>query len=111
MLYVALRCVDNLKTLFTPFLPVQLAARCTSCSATTGWIAGPLEFRDRSTRTDGTSHTVLTGDYASWVGSLGAERRCPPGQELREPRAALPQARPETVVAEELERMDEAAAA
>ena len=64
--------------------------RCTSCSATRAVIAGPLEFRE--VEEDGDDAQILTGDYAGWVGSW-APSELPAGQKLREPRAALPQAR------------------
>ena len=45
MLYVALRAVDSLKTIFTPFLPhtSQLVHELLGYE---GLLAGPLEFRE-----------------------------------------------------------------
>src|SRR5947209_6414747 len=83
VLHVALRCVDNLKTMLTPFLPFTSQA-VHELLGYDGWIAGPLEFRE-VTESDGSTHVVLTGDYASWVGAWEPSR-LPVGQELREPR-------------------------
>ena len=72
-------------------------------------IAGPLEFRDVE-EADGSVHTVLTGDYGSWVGRW-QPATLPAGQELREPQPLFRKLDPATVVAEELERMEQAAEA
>ncbi len=53
---------------------------------------------------DGSTHEVLTGDYAEWVGAW-TPSELPAGQELREPRPLFRKLDPDTVVAEELERM------
>ena len=54
VLYVALRAIDNLKTLFDAVPAVHLARRCTSCSATTA--TSPARSSSaRSTRTTATS--------------------------------------------------------
>ena len=90
VLYVALRAVDSLKTLFTPFLPFSSQV-LHELLGYEGWIAGPLEFRTVE-EDDGSTHEVLTGDYASWVGSLGAERAAARPEAARAA-AALPQAR------------------
>jgi methionyl-tRNA synthetase len=82
VLYVALRCVDNLKTILTPFLPFT-SQRLHETLGYTGYIAGPLEFREYAEE-DGSSHRVLTGDYASWVGRWEPSK-LPVGQPLREP--------------------------
>jgi methionyl-tRNA synthetase len=50
-------------------------------------------------------HTVLTGDYASWVGAWDPSE-LPPGQQLREP-APLFKKLDEGIVDEELQRMAE----
>ncbi|MEX2211148.1 MAG: methionine--tRNA ligase [Gaiellaceae bacterium] len=101
VLYVCLRCIDSLKTIFTPFLPFtsQLVHELLGHD---GLVAGPLEFREVDE--DGEAHTVLTGDYASWVGSWepGDLR---PGQALPEPRPLFKKLDPEAVVADELARM------
>jgi len=102
ILYVALRCVDSLKTIFTPFLPFS-SQRLHELLGHDGHIAGPIEMEEREDP-DGSSHFVLTGDYESWVGSWepGA---LPPGQELREPQHLFRKLDPEQVVADELARM------
>ena len=46
VLYVLLRAVDNLKIIFTPFLPFS-SQTLHELLGYEGWIAGPLEFRDR----------------------------------------------------------------
>src|SRR5207253_1354073 len=44
ILYVALQCVDNLKILFTPFVPFSSQA-LHELLGYDGWLAGPLELR------------------------------------------------------------------
>jgi methionyl-tRNA synthetase len=102
VLYVCLRCVDNLKTLFTPFLPFT-SQRVHELLGHEGLIAGPLEVRDERDD-DGSVHTVLTGDYASWVGGWEPSA-LEPGQKLREPVPLYRKLDPR-VVDEELRRMD-----
>jgi methionyl-tRNA synthetase len=58
---------------------------------------------------EGRKHVVLTGDYGSWIGRWEPSA-LPPGQVLREPRPLFRKLDPEQVVAEELERMQAAAA-
>jgi len=108
VLYVALRAVDSLKTLFAPFLPFS-SQTVHELLGYDGWLAGPLELRQVG-EADGDPHEVLTGDYASWTGSW-APSELPAGQELREPRPLFRKLDPETVVAEELARMEDAARA
>ena len=105
ILYVALRAVDNLKVLFTPYLPFS-SQRLHQLLGYDGYLAGPLEFRDVDE--DGTPHVVLTGDYGSWVGAW-APSALSPGQPLREPRPLFAKLDPEKVVADELERMQRSA--
>jgi methionyl-tRNA synthetase len=99
VLYVALRAVDSLKTLFTPFLPFSSQA-LHELLGYEGWIAGPLERRSVE-EDDGSTHEILTGDYASWVGSW-TPSRLPPGQTLREPRPLFRKLDAEAVLAAEL---------
>ena len=101
VLYVALRAVDSLKTLLTPFLPFtsQVVHELLGYD---GWIAGPLEF-ETIVEEDSSSHEVLTGDYASWVGSWQPSE-LPPGQALAEPRPLFRKLPPE-VADEELARL------
>ena len=98
-LYVALRAVDSLKTLFLPFLPFSSQV-LHELLGYEGWIAGPLEVRSVE-EDDGSAHEILTGDYASWVGSW-APSELPPGQTLREPRPLFRKLDAEAVLAAEL---------
>jgi methionyl-tRNA synthetase len=106
MLYVALRCVDNIKLLMTPFLPFT-SQRLHEMLGYAGYIAGPLEFREY-TEEDGRTHRVLTGDYTTWVGQWepGALQV---GQQLQKPEPLFKKL-DESVVEEELRRMEEKAA-
>jgi methionyl-tRNA synthetase len=101
VLYVALRCVDSLKTLFAPFLPFTSQV-VHELLGHDGLLAGPLEFRS-ITEEDGSAHEVLTGDYGSWVGSW-APSELTPGRQLQEPRPLFRKLPPETVQ-EELDRL------
>jgi methionyl-tRNA synthetase len=104
VLYVALRAVDSLKTLFTPFLP-HTSQQVHELLGYEGFIAGPLEFREVDE--DGEKHEVLTGEYKSWVGTWEPSE-LPPGQPLQEPRQLFRKL-DDSVVDEELERMRAAA--
>lgn len=104
ILYVALRCVDNLKLLFTPFLPFT-SQQLHAMLGYSGFIAGPLEFREY-TESDGSTHRVLTGAYATWVGRW-EPTDLPVGQALQPP-APLFKKLAESVVAEELARLEQA---
>jgi methionyl-tRNA synthetase len=101
VLYVALRAVDSLKTLFAPILPFT-SQRVHELLGYDGSLAGPLEFR-RVEEDDGSVHDVLTGDYGSWVGAW-APSELPPGQRLREPEPLFRKLAPETAE-EELARL------
>ena len=101
VLYVALRCIDSLKTLFTPFLPFTSQV-VHELLGNDGSIAGPLEIRTE-TESDGSTHAVLTGDYKSWVGSWQPSELAP-GQVLLEPRPLFRKLPPDTAV-EELARL------
>jgi methionyl-tRNA synthetase len=107
VLYVTLRCIDNLKTLFTPFLPFTSQA----LHELLGYddvIPGELESREIDI--EAVPYTVLTGNYESWSGAWkpsGLE----PGQALREPRPLFRKLDPDQVVADELARMARAAEA
>src|SRR5881227_2074215 len=80
VLYVALRAVDSLKTLFAPFLPFTSEV-VNELLGHEGFLAGPLEFRSY-TEEDGSTHAILTGDYDSWVGGW-APSELQPGQKLQ----------------------------
>jgi methionyl-tRNA synthetase len=103
VLYTALRCVDSLKTLMTPFLPFT-SQKLHELLGYDGYIAGPLLFREY-TEADGSSHRVLTGDYETWVGRW-APSALPPGQQLLQP-APLFKKLDESIVAEELARLEQ----
>jgi methionyl-tRNA synthetase len=107
ILYVALRAIDDLKLLLTPFLP-HSAQALHELLGYDGWLAGPLEFREVAE--EGGTHVVLTGDYAGWSGRWQASA-LPPGQRLREPHPLFRKLDAEAVVSEELARMEAAAAA
>jgi len=82
VLYVALRCVDNLKTMLTPFLPFS-SQRLHRMLGYDDVIAPQPEVREFSE--EGASHTVITGEYASenrWRPS-----ELPPGRKLPPPEA------------------------
>ncbi|MFN0155841.1 MAG: methionine--tRNA ligase [Gaiella sp.] len=102
ILAVALRCIDNLKILFTPFLP-HSSQRLHELLGHDGSIAGPLELVEVS-EPSGAAHEVLTGRYAEWVGRW-EPAVLPAGQVLREPEPLFAKLDPERVVTEELERM------
>lgn len=104
MLYVALRCVDTLKIMFTPFLPFS-SQKLHELLGYEGFIAGPLLFREY-TEDNGISHRVLTGDYTTWAGRWEPSA-LPVGQVLRQP-APLFKKLDEAVVAEELARLEQA---
>ncbi|NJN68285.1 MAG: methionine--tRNA ligase [Chloroflexaceae bacterium] len=100
VLYTALRCVDHLKTMMTPFLPFT-SQQLHEMLGYDGFIAGPLAFRE-CTEEDGSTHRVLTGDYAGWVGRWQASD-LPIGQVLRKPEPLFKKL-DEKVVDEELAR-------
>jgi methionyl-tRNA synthetase len=106
ILYVALQAIDDLKVLFAPFLPFS-AQRLHELLGYEDTIAGELEFR--TVHEGDVEHVVLTGDYASWTGRW-EPGTLPPGQALGRPVPLFAKLDPETVVAEELERMEAAAA-
>ncbi len=101
VLYVSLRAIDSLKTMFTPFLPFSSQV-LHELLGYEGTIAGALELREVGEKGD--EHEVLTGDYESWEGSW-APSELPPGRELPKPTPLFKKLDPETVVADELERM------
>jgi methionyl-tRNA synthetase len=106
VLYVSLRAIDSLKTMFTPFLPFS-SQTLHELLGYEGTIAGPLELRDVGE--EGDEHEVLTGEYEGWEGSW-APSTLEPGRELPKPKPLFRKLDPEQVVAEELARMQERAA-
>ena len=101
VLYVALRAVDSLKVLFTPFLP-HTSQRLHELLGYDGWIAGPLVYRTVE-EDGGHAHEVLTGDYATWIGEWRPSE-LPPGQQLLAPEPLFKKL-DDSVVEEELARM------
>ena len=100
VLYVALRLVDDLKTLLAPFLPFS-SQKVHELLGHDGWLAGPLEIQEVGADDD--RHEILTGDYASWTGSW-APGELPPGRRLPEPQPLFRKLDP-GLVEEELARM------
>jgi methionyl-tRNA synthetase len=98
VLYVALRCVDSLKTIFAPFLPFG-SQQVHEQLGYEGTFAGRPEFRPASA-----GHDVLSGDYQSWVGEWKPSALAP-GQKLLPPRP-LYRKLDDSVVEEELARME-----
>jgi methionyl-tRNA synthetase len=81
-LYVALRCIDNLKTMLTPFLPFS-SQRLHRMLGYDDVIAPQPEVRE--VMEDGATHSVITGAYPiadRWVPS-----ELPPGLKLPAPEA------------------------
>jgi methionyl-tRNA synthetase len=107
VLYAVLRSVDNLKLLFTPFLPFS-SQTLHELLGYDDVIAGPLRFEEIEEE-GGLPHVVLTGDYQTWAGRW-EPTELPPGQVLRAPRPLYTKLDPEQVVADELARMQRAAA-
>ena len=102
VLYVALRSIDNIKIMMTPFLPFT-SQRLHEMLGYEGYIAGPLEFREYS-EDDGGTHRVLTGDYTNWVGRWQPSV-LPVGQRLNEPKP-LYKKLDSRVVGQEMERLE-----
>ncbi len=101
VLYVALRCVDNLKLAFTPFLPFS-SQRLHEMLGYEDVISPMPVVREHAEA--GAAHQVLTGDYPEldrWLPSA-----LEPGRPLPEP-AALFKKLDDSVVEEELGRMQE----
>ena len=101
VLFVALRAIDSLKIIFTPFLPFSSQA-LHELLGYEDTIAGEIE--ERAAGEEGDEHEVLTGDYASWEGRW-APSELPAGRQLQKPRPLFTKLDPDTVVPEELERM------
>jgi methionyl-tRNA synthetase len=108
VLFTALRAIDGLKALLTPYLPFS-SQRLHELLGYEGVIAGPLEFRTVA-EDDGSEHVVLTGEYGDWDGRWEPSE-LPAGQRLLEPRPLFAKLDPESVIAEELARMEAASVA
>ncbi len=102
ILYVALRLVDTLKLIFTPFVPFS-TQKLHELLGYEGWLAGPLEFREIDEE-GGEKHTVLTGDYSDWL-QRWEPSELPVGQKLREPEPLFKKLDP-GIVEDELSRLD-----
>mgnify|MGYP003693962417 CR=1 FL=1 len=101
VLYVALRAIDSLKTIFTPFLPFSSQA-VHELLGNEGRSPGRSSFARSAATAD--PHEVLTGDYEIVDGELGAER-ARAGAGASEAAAAVQEARSDVVVPDELDRM------
>jgi methionyl-tRNA synthetase len=80
VLYVALRCVDNLKLMLTPFLPFS-SQKLHAMLGYTDVIAPQPEVRE--VNEDGVVHRVITGDYA--VADRWKVSELAPGHPLPQP--------------------------
>jgi methionyl-tRNA synthetase len=107
VLYVSLRAVDNLKILFSPFLPFS-SQKLHDLLGYEDEFTGTLFFESVA-EADDNSHEILTGDYNALAGRW-TPSRLPPGQRIAEPEPLFKKLDPEAVVGEELERMERAAA-
>jgi methionyl-tRNA synthetase len=102
VLYTALKAVDNLKILFTPFLPFS-SQKLHELMGYEGYLAGPLSFKEVTEPRDSV-HRILTGDYASW-GGRWQPTQLAPGQRLLPPNPLFEKL-DESVVGEELARLE-----
>jgi methionyl-tRNA synthetase len=103
ILFIALRIVDSLKVIFTPFLPFS-SQKLHELLGYEGVIAGPLEFREIEEEGED-QHTILTGDYSGWI-RRWEPSELPAGQKLREPEPLFRKLEP-SIVADELARLTE----
>ena len=105
VLYVVLRAIDNLKILFTPFLPFS-SQTLHELLGYDDVIAGELRYEE-VVEGDDPPYLVLTGDYDTWAGRWEPSA-LPAGRALPEPRPLFRKLDAAQVVAEELERMRQA---
>ncbi|HYF65924.1 MAG TPA: methionine--tRNA ligase [Herpetosiphonaceae bacterium] len=82
ILYVALQAINNLRTLFTPFLPFT-SQKLHELLGHAGDLAGPIVFEERS-EPNGSTHEVLTCYPETWVGRWEWQD-LPAGQALHAP--------------------------
>ncbi len=82
ILYVALQAINNLRTLFTPFLPFT-CQKLHELLGHSGDLAGPLVFEERS-EPNGSTHAVLTCYPETWIGRWDWQD-LPAGQPLSPP--------------------------
>jgi methionyl-tRNA synthetase len=100
VVYAGLRVVDNLKVLFSPFLP-HSSQQLHGLLGYTGTLA-PQPHTEEALAPDGTPRRVLTGDYAA--GARWEPTSLPVGQTLQAP-APLFRKLDEAIAAEELARL------
>jgi len=105
VLYSALRAIDNLKVLLSPFLPFS-AQRLHELLGYEGNISG--ELRMEMAHENGEEHLTLTGDYTQCAGGWKPSE-LPMGQTLLPPQTLFKKL-DDSVVDEELARMEQAAA-
>ncbi|MGQ9826721.1 MAG: methionine--tRNA ligase [Roseiflexus sp.] len=101
VLFVALRTIDTLKTLFSPFLPFS-SQHLHELLGYHGTIA-PQPYSEEAEAPDGTPRLILTGDYSTAAG-LWTPSVLAPGQPIQAP-TLLFQKLDESVVADELARL------
>ncbi len=82
VLYVALRCVDNLKTMLTPFVPFS-SQRLHRMLGYEDLVAPQPVVREHSE--DGVTHSVLTGEYP--IADRWRPSELEPGRKLPPPEA------------------------
>lgn len=82
ILYVALQAINNLRTIFTPFLPFT-SQKLHELLGHDGYLAGPIVFEERLEPNGGT-HEVLTCYPKTWVGCWEWQD-LPAGQPLSAP--------------------------
>lgn len=95
-IYTALRCIDNLKTLFAPFLPFT-SQQVHEFLGYEGRLFG--EQRIETFQESERSHPALTYDASGAIGRWEPSA-LPPGQALREPVALFRKLEPELIDAE-----------
>jgi len=107
VLFTAVRAIDNLKTLFAPFLPFS-SQRLHASLGYRGSLFGKMQFSEMAERSAGgdtRTHRVLTGDYSRREGQW-AVSTLSAGQAFQAP-APLFKKLDESVVASELARLEQ----
>lgn len=102
VLHVALQVVDDVKTLFTPFLPESSEQVHRMLGGRGRW--APMPEQREVDGQGGPDYPVLTGDYDTGV--RWESRPIPVGTTLQPPRRLFPKLDP-SVVDEELRRLEE----
>lgn len=101
IIYVSLRCVDDLKTIMTPFLPFS-SQKLHRMLGYPGTLAGTPQIKHRSE--NGHGHLVLSADYSGWEGRW-EPGGLPPGQRLEVP-APMFRKLDDSIVEDEIALMD-----